>query len=305
MITGVVLFVLGTVGAALCRLILLYHAGDRRVRKKFCGGTGRYDCDRLVAGKRPKLAVLGWIYWVAQTLFLVLESIEGHSGGLATLFFSCVAAAVLALFLIGYQAVRKTWCRMCLLVAGIVFIQLGVILALGTLNTLPPIGSFVLYGFCWAVAAGWYFFNAPRQERVRRHIIQRELTFFKSDPQVLRTLLKRQKVVDAQRWADDLFLGNPAAPVQLLAVLNSNCSPCAEAQAQLLKLAATWPKAVGVAIRFKAQSDQPDLVQRHAQWRDANGITGMPAIFINGRELPEAYTVRDLTGLIPGMPPIK
>ena len=289
----IVLFVLSILGIAVCWLILLYQAGDRRVRKKLCKGTARYNCDRAIPGKRLRLAELGLIYWVAQGLFLVLAGVEGNTGALSVLFFSCVPAAALAIVLIGYQAVRRAWCRLCLMVAGIVFLQLAAVLIPGTKGSLPPPGSLVLYAVCWVLAGAWFFFSPPRVSLVRSKLLRRELTFFKNDPQVLRTLLKKQKMVDAGRWEEDIFLGNPAAPVQLLAVLSPACSPCAEAHAQLLKLAAAWPESVGIAIRVKTKY--------HEQWCEANGITGTPAIFINGRELPAPYGISDLRGLIPGL----
>lgn len=264
-------------GVYVCRLIILHLMNnDSPLGKKLCGNSGKFNCDTVLTsdlGKVSKnihLADVGLIYFISQSLFLILETINGKSSGcIAIITLPCLLAFALTFVSLAYQAfVIKSWCKMCLLVVSIIWLQAIMLvmhfaLTAGdqktgfftniSFNEFFP--SLLTFTVSLLIAGTWLFIKSAVLKASEAKMAKARLLLFKKNPAVFRSLLKTQRTVNSDLWEGDFLLGNIGAPTQLIAALNPYCIPCAREYGELLTLLKMFPNSLSVIIRFLVHTE--------------------------------------------------
>lgn len=352
-------------GIGIAVLIVEYELGIvNPIGEKLCG-TGRHNgCDAVMHSKGSHIGkwlssiTIGWadagiVYFTAYSLLLVITMYTG--GPLSILAILSAAALPFTLFSLYYQwRVVEKWCRLCLLTVAMLWMQAGITLlpaAAGTakgfaVTTITFADALLAVFLITAVSAIWLLLLKPLLQNNKE--LQAEkfaLLRFKNNPVVFEAVLNKQRQVDTTPFENELQLGNPDAPLQILVACNPYCGPCSQAHDKLHELVTSMD--VGVTVRFTVKANDPEdkktqavlymlqllhysnpaqkrnvlhdwfVLMNHAkfadeyplpdspadvtemlaeyeQWAEDAGIRFTPTIFINGRELPKQYQVKDL-----------
>lgn len=261
---------LGAAGIALSGAIVLRTMGQHNViADRLCHADGTGGCDEVLQSRAGRLGPdtslgdVGLVYFTGTLLFVLLAGLTGNAArALSLLLVPAALSLPFTLFSVWYQwRVVGKWCRMCLLVAGILWLQAIVVAVPLTGQSgssyLPFLAGLPVFGLLLAsfvVAGGWLLVKPSLlggREEARKAT---QLLRWKRDPTVFLSLLYGQRRTDVTPWPEDIRFGNPAGPVQVLAVCNPYCSPCAAAHVQLDALLADYPEAVGLTVRFSVNA---------------------------------------------------
>lgn len=252
------LLILSLGGIYICRLIILHlidPAGQR-----LCKTDEKFDCDRVLNSDLGKinqhinLADVGLVYFIAQSLLIVLAAIAEKSAGITVLFVPSLLAMAMTFISLFYQAfIIKGWCKMCLIVAGIVWLQTGMLTANAVMEVqglAADVSSIGLLVVSLLLACIWFLVKSAIMDGRQAATTNRKLTYLKNNPNVFRAILKTQRTVPIDIWEDDFLLGNRRAPTRLIVTMNPYCRPCAREYERLFQLLQAHPRTLGVAIRF-------------------------------------------------------
>ncbi|MCI1187940.1 thioredoxin domain-containing protein [Hymenobacter sp. DH14] len=230
----------------------------------FCGGGSHAGCDEVLQADPVRLfnfftlseAAAAYFSWQVG-LLLVAALAPATAAGLGLL---AGAGALLGLPVVAFslyyqQAVAKAWCRLCLVVDAVLLVQAG--LAIYVLVG----GGFVWSAFglgssltaVLALLAISVLVVALKQFGLRyNEVHERELRLLRSKNSVslFTAALLQQPRADLREFNQELVLGNPDAPIEILMVSNPFCAPCKRQHEQLDHLLALHPEKLKVRLRF-------------------------------------------------------
>jgi len=165
-------------------------------------------------------------------------------------------------FSLYYQAFSvKTWCRLCLLVDGILAIQVvlfgymfakGFIGAMGfSLNPLAKAGLVLLI-------TGSAVLLLKNKIRSANQSEQDAMTArrIKYSPEVFSYLLNRESSTDIKPFAQELLIGsNPDAPLKIMMAASLGCGPCKKGFKKVTHLVGAYPGKVTLMIRLRTAGE--------------------------------------------------
>jgi uncharacterized membrane protein len=264
-----------------------------RAVESFCNaGTGT-GCGKVLRSEEGKL--FGFItfsdvtmgYFAAQLAAIgLLVPLWSGSGFLSVLGW----ASMLALPVIGYslwlQAVKiKEWCRLCLLVSGILSVQASIFGFLFYSGLIHPMAfalpeavmTLMLFGL-----AGSSLLLLKQTVQQKNRAVQNEMAAMriKNSPDVFTGLLFKQRQVDTTPFEHDFLISRPDAPVKLTMAVNLFCGPCKNELEQAKELLSIYPEQVSLSLRFLRSGDKGKssglLLQAwlHALKEQKNGTAG-------------------------------
>ena len=160
-----------------------------------------------------------------------------------------------------YQAIRvKTWCRLCLMVDGVLILQLalfGYMYITGVVSVMD-VNIFPL------VLAVLLFVVIGSSVLLIKHILKRSslseqaeiaANRIKNAPDVFMHLLAQEMRVDVTPFEQELLIGDPKAPVKIIMAASLWCSPCKAGFEQATELVAAYPGKVNLVIRLLESSE--------------------------------------------------
>ncbi len=238
--------------------------------ENFCGSGKNSDCDKVLNSEGAKLvgdiklsdAVLS--YFIFQSLFIALSTtIPSIGTGLlwpaAALSFVFIPIILYSLY---YQYfVAKTWCKLCLLIDGILVIQM---LAFGYLIGKSVLDITVISGEVLAVE-GLTFIIIGASLLIVKNAIEKSNQFskgleegarIKNNANVFNYLLRQQRKINTKLMDHEVTMGNPEAPVQIIMISNLYCKPCKDQHSVIGKMLNNFPDKINVALRFVVSKDK-------------------------------------------------
>jgi len=261
----------------MCGLIVMHGFGkSNKITEQLCRVDGRGNgCDRVLnsgAGKFWEgvgISDIGLIYFATLFLFLLLGSIHNFSSQvILVLSIPASTAFVFTFFLFWYQwRIVKAWCRMCLIVSGLVWLQLGLLTAfIGSIYNIGfPLfretiqGCLTLLLLSVVIASCWLPVKIVILKANDGDKSEIDLMKWKRNPNIFFSLLRQQRMVDDTRlWKDDIVLGNLSAQLQIIVACNPYCGPCAKAHEQFHELLTVYGSQFGLTIRFTVKALDSD-----------------------------------------------
>jgi Vitamin K epoxide reductase family len=232
----------------------------------FCNVGKDINCDRVLKSDITLLgvnfsdAVLA--YFLFQSIIIGMSSIAASQQiALPILSIPGLLALPVVVFSLYYQyAVAKTWCRLCLIVDGLLIIQalvfgyglykgtLTISIGLSMLLPMAATALFVLLSVI-SVKVGMRHYQKLVQLGSDNRI--------KHNPVVFTTLLRQQKRVDELPFDYEMQVGNPFAPIKIIMVSSLHCNPCKLKHEVVHQLVATYPDLVNVSFRFAKSASWP------------------------------------------------
>jgi len=250
-------------GILICWLIETKDLGiDNILADQVCGAKA--DCNAVIHSKASKLpgglswGDIGLIWFTFQFLFL-LNSVLSENTQEANHLLSLCALLYLPFtsFSLFYQwRVAKKWCRLCLIVVGIILVQFALLLPNILINGLQWPGystSATAILLLIIGIIGWLSVKRLFVEKKQLEMDKSGLQRFKNNTDIFLALLLKQRRVDTSAWERELQIGNPSGDVQITVACNPYCGPCAKAH-QVLNNLVEVDKELGLTVRFTIYS---------------------------------------------------
>jgi len=240
-----------------------------RAVESFCNsGTGA-GCGKVLRSEEGKL--FGFItfsditlgYFVAQLVAIGLfVPLWSSSVLLSVLGWMSILAVPIIGYSLWLQAVKiKEWCRLCLVVSGILALQasiFGYLFYSGWINPMAfalqdAVMVLLLFGL-----VGLSLLLLKQTVQQKNRAVQNEMAAvrLKNSPEVFTSLLFRQRQADTSPLEHDFLIGRPDAPVKLTIAVNLFCGPCKNELEQAKELLRIYPGQVSVSLRFLKSGDK-------------------------------------------------
>lgn len=258
-----VLFVVKLSGIALSALLLL-HTFDAQnpVLSKLCSSASGNGCNDILSSEGSKIfngklswSEIGFFYFSVTALAMILN---GSGGGLSLILWLNVACLPYTFYSIWFQKyVAKSWCRLCLAVQGILWLEF-----------LAGISQFPLYkyqatfrdvallsGIGLFIVTLWLIIKPLISLSVKVDGLSRVANKFKKNEFIFQTLLQSQDQADIQSAAPLIF-GNPEARYEITIISNPFCQPCMIAHQEIKGLMEQCPGKLKVSVIFISTGDE-------------------------------------------------
>lgn len=362
---------LAAAGLFVSCLIVFKDIGiENRLAAKVCGKEN--ECEQVIHSKGSKLPFgihwsdAGVIWFASMLLVLVFSAFSQRTVEMIKIISLLSFPAVPFIFFSVYYQWRiaKKWCRLCLVIVGLLSIQVSILLPsffqtpwqyIGMQQVLFFVTFFVI------VATGWYAVKKILLQQKKLEAGFYDGIRFKRNERVIAALLENQKIVDVAPWEHDLQTGNEKALVQITVACSAYCGPCAKAHKVLHALVQKYGSSLGLTVRFSlnagngndkktkaveyilkhlavvAEEMSPakkslytremlhnwfemmdyekfaaiypetadvsvsEILKQNEEWIKDSDIHFTPSIFINGRMLPENYSLAEIHWIINSM----
>jgi thiol-disulfide isomerase/thioredoxin len=246
---------------------------ENKIADEVCGATA--DCNTVIHSKTATLPFeIGWsdggiIYFSFLLVLSVIASFTQTGSGIyPVLFLLAICSLPLTFYSLYYQwQVTKKWCRLCLITVGLLWLQFIVLLmpliagyiSLTTVN----LNSIALTAFLlFTSAAAWLWVKPLLKKNKKLETENFAGKRFKNNPDVFMALLEKQRKVNTTPFEDDLQLGNPDAPLQIMVACNPYCTPCAKTHEVLHELVER--NNIGLIVRFTVNTKNKEDIKLQA-----------------------------------------
>lgn len=237
--------------------------------KQVCGTVNKAGCDSVLKSKAAK-GFLGItpsdasvIYFSAQfLLFCFSFAIPNLWPAAATL--ALAAIGIVAWSIYTQAVILKQWCALCLGIAAMLVLQFSLALvsslqepSLLVAAVSPPFIGFISFAGVFIILT--VLLLPLKQLLVANTKLSQTANQFKSwkqDASLFVSQWKEQPLVDTSTWENDLIIGNPSAPLQIIVACNPYCGPCAKAHEKLDELVERFPEQLSVKVRLLFPGDQ-------------------------------------------------
>ena len=232
--------------------------------ESFCNAGQKTNCDRVLRSDEATLfghfslsdAVLS--YFTAQ---LIVSGLLIPLGVNATsLWWVLAAVGILMLPVVVYSlwlqgAKFKTWCRLCLLVGGVLVLQAGLFGWMATAGVFGMVDGSIwagglVAGLFFAIGSLVFLLKIRLKEGAEAEQTEAEANRVKYNPSVFTHLLLQQPQADCTQFDKELLIGNPKAPVKITMAASLSCSPCKDGFEKAKLLVNKFPGMVNLSVRL-------------------------------------------------------
>ncbi len=245
-------------GIIISGAIVGYAMGmENSISKSFCK-VGISGCQKIINSSfsrllpQAHLSDLALIYFIG--LLLIQVFVAGNSEQtLSSIFIIPAALATLAtLFTLGYQALKGDWCRLCLMLTLVIWVQATLLFSTYSwpLNLSFEAPILVQSLLAFTIGAAWIVIKPFMTDRQKVHAHSIKIRKWRQNPAWFNALLPLHKAIDRNIWNKEIFYGNPNGVLQITLATGPYCEPCSIAHARLEHIFARYPDDIGVKIRF-------------------------------------------------------
>ena len=240
---------------------------ENKAADQVCGKE--HECKEVLHSKGAKLLFgvglsdVSLLWFTSLFLSLCTAAFAGSVVpmiGLVSVF-TLLSVPVIFYSLFYQWPVAGKWCRLCLLTAGLLMLQLIVVLP-GVMESglqFPGIRSGLLFAtILLGTGLAWFPFKSLYREREKLAEEAYQGTRFKHNETVVKALLETRRHLIITPFENDLQLGNRLAPVQIMVACNPYCGPCAGKHKMLHEILENNEEKIGLTVRFVVRADEPD-----------------------------------------------
>ncbi|HMR81543.1 MAG TPA: vitamin K epoxide reductase family protein [Niabella sp.] len=266
---------LNMMGVGICSLIIVHKMGsENKLTRQLCSKDKDHGCDLVLnskvskIGKEYHLGDAGLVYFTGLLIFTILSSLTIQpSKALLPLTLVSIAAFFATFFSLYYQwKVVKAWCKMCLLIILVVWLQTIVLstnfILYATSQSLFESFNVLTVLLCFSLASIWFLIKPYFEKSKKNDAVEIELLKWKRNPDIFNSLLfnRSGSKTDLTIRLNPAFIGSKRAPVQLTIVSNPFCKPCSAAHESLHDLYKRNSESVSINVIFlvKKASDLED-----------------------------------------------
>ncbi len=259
--------ILATGGLGICLSIVQHLAGkENGLTRQLCHTEGKSNCDEVLSkGKLWKnitLADVGAVYFGTQLIYIWISAVwQTVNIAMCWLIIPVILAEALTVALLGYQGfILRKWCRLCLLITGILWIQFAILAAFYVQNHYKlitiyrqdiAVSSLFLLVTCICLTSYWFVFKQWYLAKEQNKRMRDLLINWKKNSTLFWTFIEEEEgVLGTDYWENEVILGNRQAQIQLICVMSPFCKACAAEFPAVDQLLKAYGKHMGVCIRF-------------------------------------------------------
>ncbi len=264
-------FILSIIGLGISSIIIAHSMGLKtNVGELFCK-IEESGCNKVLNSRLGRimgdigLGDIGAIFFGSQLIYVSISTSLDVVHNLTFLALIQALALVFTPISLLYQWRLKSWCRLCLVVILVIWVQ-----AINLIWSFPKGGlfsinsisltfeSFLLFVISLSFASFWILVK-PFKLKEQTSFYQRiRIRKWRQDPAWFNALLPLHKRIDDSIWEKEIFYGNPKGVLQIMVVSNPYCEYCAKAHFELDAILEKHPKDIGVRVRFSIKTTHQD-----------------------------------------------
>lgn len=248
-------------GVVLGILVMAKETGlMNNLLSKLCRTSDSMDCEKTLQSEAGfmgiKLTDATVIYFVFQTALLFAVTLSTSTNWhipVNYLAIISIGALPAAIFSIYYQVIiTKKWCRLCLCVDGIIFIQFIWLLRYLKNFSFSYSWMFLICTLFLLVISGHFLikFLILRKKSLDFYTQPFKAIRVKYSKDVFSHLLLEQPMINESHFDHEIYMGNPDGIVKILMVTNLYCGPCRDNHFKLHKILRLYPMNICVRLRF-------------------------------------------------------
>ncbi|MGS2762882.1 vitamin K epoxide reductase family protein [Sinomicrobium sp. M5D2P9] len=246
-------------------VILLWYGIDKYnpTLQHLCSGGTKISCDVVMNSRYSKilgtdidLNIMAFAYFFASLMLMLITAWSSSSLGVLSIL-SFMTAPVILFSVYAQAFVLKKWCKFCLMISGILAVEIGVAL-FGEFyaNNISLRDVSVFLVFFSTSLLGWKFLKPFLERDKEINFYKRSLKKIKNNQVVLQSLLSKSRKITNDTDNLGILLKNSAPKYQIIKVCNPYCGPCAKAHPVLDKLYKEG--SIDLQIIFTARADNND-----------------------------------------------
>lgn len=256
-------YFLSLMGLYVSYLIINAENGKKNaITRKVCGESKTSGCNSIIQSKTFKLPFnislgdLSLIYFSTLGLLWSLSPLLTFEKSI--LFYLSILTIPVTIFSIVYQKfIANSWCRLCLILVGVLWFQFGIFSTsfdLSQLFVVTQIDS-VLWTSFILISLGVLWISAKRHITKYQQLINDKVTLLrlKSNFRLFKLALSQENKISKPPsfiTENEIKLGNPNAVLELTFVTNPTCSFCKEAYATIKEILKKYSDEVLISVRF-------------------------------------------------------
>jgi uncharacterized membrane protein len=226
-------------GLIISVLLLIQSLGrSNSLIQQLCGGEAKHNCNHILSSKAAQitpwfsLSDLGFLYFSGSFLILLLSA---NSLATNAIIYLNLMALPFTFWSVYYQwQIAKTWCRLCLMIQGLFWLQaMFSIWAITQSNipiAIPNINDVLMLATAYLFPKVlWLSTKELFKNNIKNPQLKRELNRLKYNVDAFKNLLHSQNQYIGTLPKKTIVLGNPNAALQITMVSNPFCNPCAQA----------------------------------------------------------------------------
>lgn len=253
------------IGLTVAVLIVQHELGyDNNLTNVLCRMGKNIDCNAVLKSSKSDMphwlrgSDVAIIYFSSIFLLTTIESYFGNSNIIAELqllSLLVMCAIPVTFFSLYYQwQVVKKWCTLCLLIVGVLWIQLIVVLpilgvyyirSISMLSIILTTFSFGILGMLWSFVIKPFIYKFEERKEQLYNVIR-----FKRNIDFFVAILEKQRKVDTTLFENEFQIANGNADLQVIVVCNPYCTPCAKIHNILNEWVENFGEEIGISIRF-------------------------------------------------------
>lgn len=259
-------FLLKLIGLGIGTMLLWFEVDQYNpMLQKICTGANKkLNCNAVLNSRHASflngsisLSLLSFSYFFGGVLFLI---IQGFSVSVFTLlgWLSFFATPFLILSLFSQAIVIKQWCKLCIAVQTVLFLEILLVYWSG-FYTLPVAFEFLplLFLVLMLPLTLWNPIKSLLKNKKEIHVVKRGLSKIKNNSEVFKSLLHRSKKIKNNAKGLGIRFKNQEAKYHILKICNPYCGPCAEAQPVLEGLLKSGK--ISLQILFTAKDSEENI----------------------------------------------
>lgn len=260
------LLITSLLGAITGYLLIAKDIGiNYQMLEALCSTSAGSNCEKILKSDGAKLfgkisfSDAGVIYFSFQ--FFILGLFAPLLKPSTTFLFALMAMSLLTIpviiISIYYQGVKvKTWCKLCLIVDGILLIQLILFTYMFSQGLILPsiedIGSLGLFGIlffimCALILSAKYLL-AKAQRSFSGEVIANRTKY---STEVFLNQLYKTNRVDTTPFKQEILLGRRNAPIRIVMAASLSCKPCGDEFTKAAQIISMFNSKVNLSIRFR------------------------------------------------------
>ncbi|WP_299889784.1 vitamin K epoxide reductase family protein [uncultured Lacinutrix sp.] len=234
----------------------------------FCSGADeKKDCDAVLTSngskiiKDYKLSDFSILYFASLTLltcFQISNPVISFSINLLTI--------PVTLYSIYYQyAIVKKWCPLCLVIVGVLWLQVTTLIIANTFISDFVINDFLVFGLTTiSVYLVWSYIkpmltsiNKLKKEQIENVKFKRNFALFEN------LLQKSSQVSTTINDAEEIVFGNRSSNLEIVLITNPFCGHCKPVHKQINNILHKYHDKVNIKIRFNVnvKNENTDLLK--------------------------------------------
>jgi len=236
----------------------------------FCSGKDeKSSCDDVISSSGAKisggikLSTMSLLYFTMALITGIVFQLIGN--GFNVLFYLSVLSIPVTFYSLYYQAVvLKKWCKLCLGIVGMLYVQIAIassVLLIGSFPLPRMANLLIALGVGIVVALGVAILvpmveelNGLKGEKIKYMKFKRNFKMFKMN------LMTSERILESATGeiVDDLIFGDKNAPLTVSVISNPLCRHCKEAHHVMDNVLQKFQGKVKFRVRFLVNTEMKD-----------------------------------------------